>query len=173
MELEKKRRLSDNRELEKQQQKLQKEIEIMVDSKTALERNVRAYDEDKQWQLPEPGVMQSSKAYREKVALPLITRLKELVKSLTIKCVGLMEQVKKLTIKVNQQGEDIAWYKNKIKEQNSTMEHLQEKAEDLERVKQYAGADKVQDIIDSIKEAERLQAEQNRLQRSYQNRMSR
>lgn len=101
LELEKKRRLSDNQELEKQQQKLQKEIEIMVDSKTALERNVRVYDEDKQWQLPEPGMMQSAKAYREKVALPLITRLKELVKSLTIKCVGLMEQIKKLTAKVN------------------------------------------------------------------------
>lgn len=110
---------------------------------------------------------------REKVALPLITRLKELVKNLTIKCVGLMEQVKKLTAKVNQQGEDIAWYKNKIKEQNSTMEHLQEKAEDLERVKQYVGADKIQDIIDNVKEAERLQAEQKRLQRSYQNRVSR
>jgi nicotinic acid mononucleotide adenylyltransferase len=66
-----------------------------------------------------------------------------------------------------------AWYKNKIKEQNSTMEHLQEKAEDLERVKQYVGADKIQDIIDNVKEAERLQAEQKRLQRSYQNRMSR
>ena len=155
------------------QQALQKELETMASSKVALERNVRAYDEEKQWQLPEPGVVQSAKAFREKVALPLITRLKELVKSLTIKCVGLMEQVKKLTVKVNQQGEDIAWYKNKIKEQNSTMEHLQEKAEDLERVKRYAGADKIQDIIDNVKEAERLQAEQKRLQRSYQNRMSR
>lgn len=48
-----------------------------------------------------------------------------------------------------------------------------EKAEDLERVKQYVGADKIQDIIDNVKEAERLQAEQKRLQRSYQNRMSR
>ena len=172
-EKEKERRLSGNRELEKQQQKLQKELETMASSKVALERNVRAYDEEKQWQLPEPGVVQSAKAFREKVALPLITRLKELVKSLTIKCVGLMEQVKKLTVKVNQQGEDIAWYKNKIKEQNSTMEHLQEKAEDLERVKRYAGADKIQDIIDNVKEAERLQAEQKRLQRSYQNRMSR
>ena len=145
----------------------------MAGSKVALERNVRAYDEDRQWQLPEPGVVQSAKVYREKVALPLITRSKELVKNLTIKCVGLMEQVKKLTAKVNQQGEDIAWYKNKIKEQNSTMEHLQEKAEDLERVKQYVGADKIQDIIDNVKEAERLQAEQKRLQRSYQNRVSR
>lgn len=173
LERQKEKRLSYNRELEKQQQKLQKEIETMVDSKTALERNVRAYDEDKQWRLPEPGMVQSAKAYREKVALPLITRLKEPVKSLTIKCVGMMEQVKKLTAKVNQQGEDIAWYKNKIKEQNSTMEHLQEKAEDLERVKQYVGADKIQSIIDNVKEAEWLQAEQKRLQRSYQNRMSR
>lgn len=173
LELEKERRLSGNRELEKQQQKLQKELEAMAGSKVALERNVRAYDEDRQWQLPEPGVVQSAKAYREKVALPLITRLKEIVKSLTIKCVGLMEQVRKLTEKVNQQEDDIAWYKNKIKEQNGTMEHLQEKAEDLERVKQYVGTDKVQGIIDSMKEVERLQAEQNRLQRSYQNRMSR
>lgn len=81
LELEKERRLSGNRELEKQQQKLQKELEAMAGSKVALERNVRAYDEDRQWQLPEPGVVQSAKAYREKVALPLITRLKEIVKN--------------------------------------------------------------------------------------------
>ena len=40
--------------------------------------------------------MQSAKSYREKVAFPLAARLKEIVKNLTIKCVGLMEQVKKL-----------------------------------------------------------------------------
>ena len=61
LEQEKKRRLSSNRELEKQQQKLQNELEAMAGSKVALERNVRAYDEDRQWQLPEPGVVQSQK----------------------------------------------------------------------------------------------------------------
>lgn len=40
MEQEKERRLSGNRELEKQQQKLQKELEAMAGSKVALERNV-------------------------------------------------------------------------------------------------------------------------------------
>ena len=49
LEQEKERRLSGNRELEKQQQKLQKELEAMAGSKVALERNVRAYDEEKQW----------------------------------------------------------------------------------------------------------------------------
>ena len=50
---------------------------------------------------------------------------------------------------------------------------MQEKAADLERVKHYAGAEKVQGMIDSMKEMERLDREQKRLQRSYNKGMSR
>ena len=53
------------------------------------------------------------------------------------------------------------------------MEHLQEKANDLERVKRYIGAEKMQSMIDSVKEVERLENEQERLQRSYNRGMSR
>lgn len=49
-------------------------------------------------------------------AKPLVTRLKELVKSLTIKCVNLMEQVIKFMGKVTQQTSDIEWYKGKLRE---------------------------------------------------------
>ena len=41
------------------------------------------------WQLPEPGALMSAKAYRDKKALPLLEKLKELVKNLTIKSVQL------------------------------------------------------------------------------------
>ena len=164
---------SGNKELEKQQQKLQNEIEAMAGSKSKLERNVRAYDEDRQWQLPEAGAFASAKAYRDNSAKPLVTRLKELVKSLTIKCVNLMEQVRKLTEKVTQQTSDIEWYKGKLREQADVVEQLQEKAADLERVKRYVGAEKVQSMIDSMKEMERLDREQKRLQRSYNRGMSR
>lgn len=78
------------------------ELETMAGSKAKLERNMRAYDEDEQWRLPEPGAFTSAKSYREDSAKPLVARLKELVKSLTTKCVNLMEQVKKLTEKVTQ-----------------------------------------------------------------------
>lgn len=164
---------SGNTELEKQQQKLQNEIEAMAGSKGRLERNVRAYDEDRQWQLPEAGAFASAKSYRDNSAKPLVTRLKELVKNLTIKCVNLMEQVRKLTEKVTQQTSDIEWYKGKLREQAGVVEQLQEKAADLERVKRYAGAEKVQSMIDSMKEIERLDREQKRLQRSYNRGMSR
>lgn len=164
---------SGNKELEKQQQKLQNELEAMAGSKSKLERNVRAYDEDEQWRLPEPGAFTSAKFYRENSAKPLVARLKELVKSLTIKCVILMEKVKKLTEKVTQQTSDIEWYKGNIREQAGVVEHLQEKANDLERVKCYMGAEKIQSIIDSVKEVERMKNEQERLQRSYNRGMSR
>ena len=164
---------SDNRELEAQQQRLQAEIEAMASSKAKLERNVRAYDEEEQWRLPEPGAFTSAKSYRENSAKPLVTRLKELVKSLTIKCVNLMEQVKRLKEQVTQQTSDIEWYKGKLREQAGVVEQLQEKVADLERVKRYAGAEKVQSMIDSVKEIERLENEQKRLQRSYNRGMSR
>lgn len=170
---EKEKLQSGNRELEKQQEKLQKELEAMAGSKEKLERNVRTYDEDRQWQLPEPGAFTSAKSYRDNSAKPLVTKLKELVKSLTIKCVNLMEQVKKLTEKVTQQTSDIEWYKGKLREQLDVVEQLQKKAADLERVKCYAGAEKVQSMIDSMKEIERLDSEQKRLQRIYNRGMSR
>ena len=53
------------------------------------------------------------------------------------------------------------------------MEQLKEKAANLKRVKSYAGAEKVQGVIDSMKEIERLNKEQKRLQRSYNRGMSR
>lgn len=164
---------SEHLELEKQQQKLQNEIEAMAGSKSRLERNVRAYDEDRQWQLPEAGAFTSAKSYRDNSAKPLVIRLKELVKSLTIKCVNLMEQVRKLTERVTQQTSDIEWYKGKLREQVGVVEQLQEKAADLERVKRYAGVEKVQSMIDSMKEMERLDREQKRLQKSYNSGMSR
>ena len=77
--------LSDNEKLEKQQKKLQQEIEKMVQSKAVMERNIHAYDEDEKWQLPEPGALMSAKAYKDKKAMPLVEKLKEVIKALTIK----------------------------------------------------------------------------------------
>ena len=99
----KKKLLSDNVKLEKQQKKLQQDIEKMVQSKAVMERNIYAYDEDEKWQLPEPAALMSAKAYKDKKAFPLVEKLKETIKALTIKCVQLAEQGKKLKEKVTRQ----------------------------------------------------------------------
>lgn len=106
--------LSENEKLEKQQKKLQQELNKMVQSKEVMERNIQAYNEDVKWQLAEPGTLMSAKSYRDKMALSLVEKLKEVVKKLTIKCVQLTEQSKKLTAKVNGQQTQISRLTDKV-----------------------------------------------------------
>ena len=141
--------LSDNEKLEKQQKKLQQEIEKMVQSKAVMERNIHAYDEDEKWQLPEPGTLTSAKNYKDKKVLPLVERLKEVVKALTIKCVQLAEQVKKLTAKTAGQQEQINRLTDKVMEQRNKIDRLEEKAADLERLERYFGKEQVQSVVES------------------------
>ncbi|SDG81983.1 Plasmid recombination enzyme [Marvinbryantia formatexigens] len=149
--------LSDNEKLEKQQKKLQQEIEKMVQSKAVMERNIYAYDEDEKWQLPEPVTLMSAKAYKDKKASPLVEKLKETIKALTIKCVQLAEQGKKLKDKVTRQEQQISRLTDKVMEQSNTIDRLQEKVADLGRLERYFGIEQVLSIVERSKTLERAE----------------
>ncbi len=160
--------LSDNEKLEKQQKKLQQEIEKMVQSKAIMEQNIHAYDEDEKWQLPEPGALMSAKAYKDKKAVPLVEKLKEVVKALTIKCVQLAEQGKKLKDKVTRQEQQISRLTNKAMEQSDTIGRLQEKAADLGRLERYFGREQVQSIVERSKALERAEKVNKHPKRAFE-----
>lgn len=122
-----------------------------------LQRDVRKYDEAPEWQLPEPGAFTSEKAFRDKVVLPLVNKLKSLAKNLTIQCVRLKEEVLKLRKEKRELSESVEFYKGKIRDMNERTELLQEKANDLERVKRYAGVEQIDTIIRKVKEQERIE----------------
>jgi len=159
--------LSDNEKLEKQQKKLQQEIEKMVQSKAVMERNIHAYDEDENWQLPEPGALMSAKAYKDKKASPLVEKLKETIKALTIKCVQLAEQGKKLKDKVTRQEQQISRLKDKVMEQSDIIDRLQEKTADLGRLERYFGREQVQSIVERSKALERAEQVKKRSKRAF------
>ena len=160
--------LSENEKLEKQQKKLQQEINKMVQSKEVMERNIHAYDEDVKWQLAEPGALMSAKAYRDKKALPLVEKLKDVIKNLTIKCVQLTEQGKKLTAKVDGQQKQISRLTDKVMEQNDTINRLQEKASDLERLERHIGREQVQSIVERAKALEQAERVTKRPKRTLE-----
>ena len=159
--------LYDNEKLEKQQKKLQQEIEKMVQSKAVMERNIHAYDEDEKWQLPEPGTLTSAKNYKDKKVLPLMERLKEVVKALTIKCVQLAEQGKKLKEKVTRQEQQISRLTDKVMEQSDIIDRLQEKTADLGRLERYFGREQVQSIVERSKALEWAEKENKRPKRVF------
>ena len=160
--------LSENEKLEKQQKKLQQEINKMVQSKEVMERNIHAYDEDVKWQLPEPSTLMSAKAYRDKKAVPLVEKLKEVVKNLTIKCVQLAEQGKKLTAKVDGQQKQISRLTDKVMEQSDTINRLQEKVSDLVRLERHLGREQVQMIVERSKVLERAETANKRPKRAFE-----
>ena len=159
--------LSDNEKLEKQQKKLQQEIEKMVQSKAVMERNIHAYDEDEKWQLPEPATLMSAKAYKHKKAFPLVEKLKETIKALTIKCVQLAEQGKKLKDKVTRQEQQISRLTDKVMEQSDIIDRLQEKTADLGRLERYFGREQVQSIVERSKALERVEQVKKRPKRAF------
>jgi len=159
--------LYDNEKLEKQQKKLQQEIEKMVQSKAVMERNIHAYDEDEKWQLPEPAALMSAKAYKDKKAFPLVEKLKETIKALTIKCAQLAEQGKKLKEKVTRQEQQISRLTDKVMEQSDIIDRLQEKTEDLGRLERYFGREQVQSIVERSKALEWAEKENKRPKRVF------
>lgn len=160
--------LSENEKLENPQKKLQQEINKMVQSKEIMERNIHAYDEDAKWQLPEPGALMSAKAYRDKNAVPLVEKLKEVVKSLTIKCVQLAEQVKKLIVKVDGQQKQISRLTDKVMAQSDTIDKLQEKVSDLGRLEHYFGREQVRSIVEQSKAMEQAERTNKRPKRTFE-----
>ena len=159
--------LSDNEKLEKQQKKLQQDIEKMVQSKAVMERNIHAYDEDEKWQLPEPAALMSAKAYKDKKAFPLVEKLKETIKALTIKCIQLAEQGKKLKEKVTRQEQQISRLTDKVMEQSDIIDRLQEKMEDLGCLERYFGREQVQSIVERSKALEWAEKENKRPKRVF------
>ena len=82
-----------------------------------------------------------------------------------------MEQIKQLKEKVTKQAEDIGFYKSKVHQQYVKLEQLQEKADDLERVRRYAGTDRVDAMIEDARKLE--QAAQGRKNHNKVNVMGR
>ncbi len=98
----------------------------------------------------------TAKGYRDNKAVPLVMELKELVKKLTIRCVNLMEQTKQLKTKVEKLTNDMIFYKERLQEYGRKVNELQQKADDLERVRRYVGNDKVDIIVENAKTLEKI-----------------
>lgn len=156
----------DNETLSASNQQLRVE-NTSLEMKKLLQHDIRKYDEEPEWQLSEPGAFASAKSFRDKVALPPVNKSKELVKSLTIQCVRLKEEVLQLRDKVKHLTSDVEFYKGKIRDMSVKTELLQEKADDLERVKRYAGAEQINTIISKVKEQERMEQQARQYSRSY------
>ena len=75
-------------EISKQEDKLElvnTQIDNLFDCEKSLQNVKENFDEEPQYQLPEPPTLMSAKAYKTKIAQPIINALKELVQGVIVK----------------------------------------------------------------------------------------
>ena len=112
----------------------------------SFERNIYEYDEAKKWQLPEPDFMMGAGTYRNKKALPLVNKLKNVIKNLTLQLIHALEANERLqkSLKISEQ---------KVEHLLNSVSHLEEKnnllnkrSHTLELVEHAVGEDQVNRI---------------------------
>ena len=145
--LEKLELLQSKDDIKEEYQLLNNEILQIQEIQKVVQQNIRRYDYP-EWTLPEPGSFMSAKTFYESKAFPLVVKFKDAIKKIAAQLSVLEEKIKTLT-------EDVTWYKAKVKrlveelfEKDKRIEKLQEKADDLERVKRHAGTEQIDRIIE-------------------------
>ncbi len=75
--------------------KVENHLDSMLKDVKTIDNNIHKFDEDTEWQLPDPPVLMTASAYKDKKAAPLVSALKEYIKGLTIKFVRLKSEFDK------------------------------------------------------------------------------
>lgn len=132
-----------------------KRIEKMACSQLNVEKNLRAYQVGKEWQLPEATAFTTAKTFREKMADPLVIRLKEVIQTIIVQNMELsrkLEATENRLAHIVQQAKQIQSRLVTIKQENGI---LKNRCEDIKRIEQVLGTEKVNSFIERQKAIER------------------
>lgn len=122
----------------------EKELSKMVSNRAKVEKNIQIIQNDKEWQLAEPTTLMSTKAYKDKKAEPLVTRLKEVLQTVVINNLDLSRKLESSGKRLENRLESVEQENDVLKVENR----------DLKRLKMALGEKKVISILEHQKAAE-------------------
>ena len=131
----------------------------------AFERNVREYDDAKKWQLPEPDFLMGAGTYREKKALPLVNKLKNVIKNLTLQLIHALEANDRLKQDLKKSDQKVDHLRNRISSLEERNNILDERSHRLELVEHAVGEDQVNRIADEQSRREEWERNQKKRHR--------
>ena len=131
-----------------------------------FERNVHEYDEAKKWQLPEPDFMMGAGAYRDKKARPLVNKLKDVIKNLTLQLIRALAANERLQQRLKMSDQKVDRLLNRISNLEERNSILEERSHRLELVEHVVGEDQVNRIADEQSRREEREKKQRKRQRN-------
>lgn len=143
-----------------------KRINNLDDSRQSYEDMEQKLAHDPEYQLPDPQTLMTAKAYKTRVAEPLVKRLKKLIKDLLVRYFKVVDNYHRLNQKngkLYQENEHLIASNDRLKEENTA---LREQARDYTLLRKVFGSKQVDDMVAQAKEIQ--QAKRRQRQRNYE-----
>ena len=141
-------------EIRESLEKMKAELSELTEDKNEIDLEYSKYFGDG-WELPEPSALMSAKTFRNKHAIPLISKLKEVIQKLIVNVVEISKKWKQALWE-----RDLYWDRYKTLEREN--EELQNDARSFHIVRSAIGTKETDDILRRAEE-ERKRAEAERI----------
>jgi chromosome segregation ATPase len=134
-----------------QLEKTQGKLKRVKDKARFVATNTRRYDDDPEFCLPEPKPLMSAKTYYEKVAAPLVQKLKDAIRSILLQYFEKTEVLKTALDRANGQVLSLSGQVAKLEPEN---ERLRGVEKNYSRLRNVLGSRRVDDLVSEAIEQE-------------------
>ncbi|UWG98281.1 hypothetical protein LPY66_05615 [Dehalobacter sp. DCM] len=127
---------------------IQDQLQTAESKERFIAQNAGHYDNDPEYQLQEPRPLMSAKSYREKVAEPLVQKLKVVIRSILSQ---FFEKTRALMIELDRANSQIGSLYKRLEKSEAKGERLQGVEKDYNRLRRFLGGDRTDEIISDVK----------------------
>jgi len=131
--------------------KVQGKLQVAKTKEKFVTENLRRYDDDPDFQLPSPVALMSAKTYYERIAAPLVRRLKDVIRSILHQFFDQRRELKTALDNANRQLDGLT---NRWKRTEPELERLQGVEKDYKRLRRGLGDYGADEIIRAVEAKE-------------------
>jgi hypothetical protein len=131
--------------------KTQGKLKTIKEKERFVAKNAAHYDDDPKYELAEPKPLMYAKTYHDKCAVPLVRRLKDVIRSILLQFIEKTQELRAMLDRANNQIRDLTGKVNRLEPEN---ERLRGVERDYNRINRYLGHGHVEKMIDEIKAQE-------------------
>jgi len=125
-------------------EKTRDNLNSIKDIEQFVAKNASHYDIDPKYELPEPKPMMYAKTYRDKFALPLVKKLKDVIRSILVRYFERTNEMKSVIERTRTQVWSLTERINKLEPEN---ERLCEVERDYSRIQRVLGSERVKELV--------------------------
>jgi len=134
-----------------QLEKTEAKLKTVKEKEKFIAKNASHYDDDPKYALPEPKPLMYAKTYHDKFALPLVCRLKNVIRSILLKFIEKTRELQSALDRANTKIQTLSERISRLEPENGRLLGVEC---DYIRLRRVLGGDRVDELVNMAKELE-------------------